>query len=428
MPILDINNDYDSDKSQIVKDKPLRTQEELKTSILYNKEHDLKTIIRYPKGSKWEVNYFLQIRDINDTLSPPDINLPPTVQKYNRINKLILYIQTPIEQDTIEDISGEGLINAGFLPNVNDVFIATLTGGREAIFIITEVTNRTYNLHYAYKISFKIFCFAEDNPNIYNDIVIKVMKNYTYDKDHLLDYSAPIILSSDYKAKLDLRNSLEDVIDYYFRYFVNYEKNVIALKTSASIYVDTLLTDFIFKVINQSDNLIMNKLNYVAIDFRDKIPYTIWDVIINRNTKLLKLCTKNLGFKYSPSGCGDIIQRNMHYIGINFIVDKLSSVGSELDIPIVDISTEKTSDFRPPINKDRQSYVVSEDVYELSNNCVGLLDKVLIDYLECKLLKSEELEVLINQYTMWDTREQFYLIPILIVLIKDAINNTFQSL
>lgn len=427
MPILELNDYYET-KEDIVEKKPLRTQEELQTSILYNKEKDLKTIIRYPKGSKWEVNYFLQIRDVNDTISPPDINLPPTVQKYNRINKLIIYIQSAIEQDAIEDITGEGLINAGFLPNVNDVFLATLTGGREAIFIITEVTNRTYNLHYAYRINFKIFFFVEDNKNVYNDLINKVMKNYVYDKDHLLDYSAPIILNSDYKAKINLRQSLEEIIDYYFRHFVNYEKNVIALKTTTSVYVDTLLTDFIFKVINQSDNLIMSKLNYLAIDFRDKIPYTIWDVIINRNVKLLKLCVKNLGFKYTPGGSADIIQRNMHYLGINFVVNKISSLENELEIPVIDISTEKTADFQPPVNKERQSYVVSEDVYELSNKCVGLLDKVLIDYLECKLLKTEEVETLISQYTMWDTREQFYLIPILIVLVKDAINNTFQSL
>ena len=426
MPILDLNNNYKT-KEEFVEKKPHRSQEELKTSIIYNREQPLENIIRYPKGSKWEVSYFLQIRDLNDTLTQPDVNLPATVQKYNRIDKLILYIQSAIQQDNIESITGEALINAGFLPNVNDVFLATLTGGREAIFIITEVQNRTYNLHYAYLCTFKIFCFAEDNERIYNDILTKVMKTYVYDKEHLLDYSAPIILSSDYKSKLDLKVSFEEVRDYYFRTFVNYEKNVIALRTKSSVYVDTFLTEFIYRIINQSDLLIMSKLNNVDVNFREKVPYTIWDAIINRNPKLLKLCVKDIGFKYTPSGYLDLIIKNMNYLGINFIASPLGTL-EEANIPIDDISKPKTQDYQLPINNERRSYVVSEDVYELSNNCVGLLDKVLVDYLECRMIKLEELEILINQYCMWDTRDQFYLIPILLVLIKDSINNTFKSL
>lgn len=426
MPILDLNNDYET-KEEFVEKKPFRSPEELGTSTLFHKEKPLDTIIRYPKGSKWEVSYFLQIRDINDTLVQPDVNLPATTQKYNRIDKLILYIQSAINQDNIENISGEALINAGFLPNKDDVFLATLTGGREAIFIITEVQNRTYNLHYAYLVNFKIFCFAEDNPRIYNDILNKVMKSYVYDKDYLLDYSAPVILASDYKSKLDLKIVLEDTIDYYFKMFVNRDKNVIALRTTTSVYVDTFIVDFIFKIINQSDYNVLSKLNNIAIDFREKVPYTIWDAILSRNPGILKLCVKDIGFKYHPAGYQDLLLRNMYYLDIHFIANRLDGT-AEGNIPLEDISNPRPADYYPPTNFNSKSYAVSEDVYNMVRDSNYILDKLLVDYLEGKMINIDELFILINQYTYWETREQFYLIPILIVLIKDAINNTFKSL
>lgn len=427
MPILEVDKKFNT-KEEFKEEKPFRSQEELKTSIIYNKEQPLDNIIRYLKGSKWEVSYFLQIRDVNDTLVPLDTNLAATVQKYNRIDKLILYVQSAISQDEINSVTGEAVINAGFLPNVNDMFIATLVGGREAIFIVTEVNNRTYNLHYAYLVSFKIFAFTDTDVSMYNNLLHKVMKEYTYDKDHLLDFSAPVILKSDYKHKLNLKDSYNDLVDYYFRHFVNHEKNVIALKTTTSAYVDTFLTDFLYKVINRDEHPIMSKLNLIDIDYRDKIPYTIWDVIINKNTRLLKYCNGDLGFIPHMSGYVDVIIRNMHYLNIEFIVGPLPTKQGELYIPIIDISTPKSVDYKIPSDEKKKSYVVGEDVYNLSKHSNFLVEKMLLDYLQDKMLDMEELSILIDQYSSWPTRDQFYLIPILLVFIKDAIQHTFKSL
>ena len=77
-------------------DRTFRTQEELKTSLLFSSDRDLKNITAEVKGMKWEVDYFMQIRDINDQTTPPDIQLNKNVQKYNKINNLILFVQNAI--------------------------------------------------------------------------------------------------------------------------------------------------------------------------------------------------------------------------------------------------------------------------------------------------------------------------------------------
>lgn len=432
MPILDLNdNDTYVDIEEKDNKRVYITPEEMKTSTLFNKDHKLDTIIQYPKGSKWSVSYFLQLRDVNDTLQAPDLNLPATTQKYHRINDLILYLQTPISHDNIENISGEAIINAGFLPNANDIFIAGLAGGREAVFIITEVQNRTYNLHKAYYVTFKIYMFLDTYPELYNNILTKVMREYTYDKDHLLDYSAPIILKEDYNKKLELKDVIVDITDYYFTKFINQEKLVIALPTRSGVYVDTMLIDFMFKIVNRTDHINISKLTLLDYTPDNSLKgSTIWDVIYKRDKSILKRVIKDIGFKYTPYTRDAVLNKKMHLLGINFIANRVNEKDIHIPNDIIDYSIKPyPNNYKIPINIEYRSYVVSEEFYNLnSETYAGLLEKVLMDYLNGKILDANELDILIRQYIHWDTIDQFYLIPILMVLIKDTISHTFKSI
>lgn len=425
MAIVNIDNEYNT-KEELVEKKVPVTTEKMKTSTLYQKEKPIENIIQYPKGMKWEVSYFLQIRDMNDTISPPDVNVSSTVQKYYRINKLIVNLQSPISQDTISSISGDAIINAGFMPNVHDVFLATLTGGREGIFILTEVVNKTYNLKEIYDVSFKLFALVDSHPNVYNDLIKKVMKEYVYDKDHLLDYSAPVILRDDYKKKISLRDAVPDLIDYYMTSMINDEKRLICLPTKQSIYVDTMLDDFIFKIINYDSHEVCSKLNRLSITKRNDIQYTIWDVLVRREKNLLKKCSTDIGFKYMPYGWTPLITREMHRLGVSFLADKLN--GSRVIMETINKSIKKADDFVPPVQTQNKQYVFSKSFYEGNKEDMGLIEKLVWDYLDYKIINNDDLQIALNQYMMWDTIDQYYLIPILIMLVKDSINNTFKQL
>lgn len=424
MPILDIDGEYKT-KNEIETKRVYRTNEEMGTSILYNKDKELTSITNYIGGMEWEVSYFLQIRNMNDTHSLPDVNLPATVQKYNRIDKLIIYLQSPISQENVNDIQGEAIINCGYLPYVDDVFLATLTGGREALFCITNVETRTYGLYNVYYISFKLFCFVDDHATIYNDLLFKVIKTYIYDKDHLLDYSSPIILEQDYKKKLDYKRLYADITEYYFKKFINKNVQIIAVPTVTSIYTDTLLNDFLSKLIDKDQHNYVAKLSNIHMD-RDHISYCLWDVIIQRNIELLKRCETKLGFIYYTKNIYATLAIKPNYLGINFLVDTLE-YNPLLYPETIDISVPGI--YKEPIaNKEDTTYVLSEYFYNNKRESCGPLEQLLIDYLNAKIIDTTMLDDLINSYIHWPTMQQYYLIPILMVLIKDTISNTFKSL
>jgi hypothetical protein len=56
------------------------------------------------------------------------------------------------------------------------------------------------------------------------------------------------------------------------------------------------------------------------------------------------------------------------------------------------------------------------------------MEQAVLQYLRGEVVDEIILNKLVNEYYYWDTVTQFYCIPILIILVRDSINNTFKSI
>lgn len=441
MPILDLNptdlKDNTVKKVDNISKQPkntetervFRSQEELKTSLLFSGDRDLYSITQQVKGMKWTVDYFMQLRDVNDPAQDPDINLTPTMQKYHRINNLILFLQSAINQDTPDNIEGEAYINAGIMPNKGDAFRATLTGGREAVFVLTEVTNNTYNLHRCFLVRFKLFFFVEANPKLYHDLQFKTVAKYVYNKDYLKDYSAPIILEQDYSNIVDLHSVRSTLIDYYLKTFISNEdtSSVIHLPLqNHALAVDTYLEQFIFSTMGVEDNIKLRDITRIHIPEEDDIQYTLWDLILDKRIDNFNRVQSDINWAqidyYNKTY---VSSRNLLYMGVKYTIQKR---GRE-NLNIIDVAHERGIDYEEPITKSlNKRYVFSEYFYKQDMTQCGILERAVLSLLRNEMIDTGELGKMVKQCYNWDIEDQYYGIPILLVVIKDYINNTYRSI
>lgn len=399
--------------------------EEVKAGSIFNKDTDINNIVQYVDGSQWEVDYFIQIRDLNDEPLLPDVNVPNTVLKYNRINRLQLVVQDELVQaNPNEPIGGSAIINSGIVPNYGDVFKVTLLGGREAIFVVNHVEKKVYDIHEVYDITYTLHVFLDTDTVVYNDLVYKTVKEYVYDKDYIADYSSPIILASDYKDKLDLREQPAKILNYYMNVFLNSDLNVFALPTVNSVYVDTLLSDFIFKIINHDEHPDLVNVNRLEYN-NPRLKNNIWDVILDRDIDALSYVETDLGFKYTPSAASNPNMRHIGYLGINFLVDMLYG-STALDVLVIENPKYDATHVKL-IGTDKNGYVFSDSFY---NNIAtdALMEEAVLKYMNGELITDEVLNPLLDSYSKWSRMEQFYLIPLLLILIADKVRNTFKSI
>ena len=96
----------------------------------------------------------------------------------------------------------------------------------------------------------------------------------------------------------------------------------------------------------------------------------------------------------------------------------------EIDNPIV----IKEPVYETPIKIPDDAYVISNNMYDLIDQDMGILERNLKKYLLGDLCDSNDIDIMVEQYHMWSTRDQYYCIPILLVLIKDSILNTYKQL
>jgi len=426
MPIVNTKNTTNPDP--ITPDRKLYTNPEFKTSTLFNEDQELNEIIQYVEGGKWTVDFFQQIREINTTGRMPDINVPAPTLSYNRINKLILNIDSGIDQSDPNDITGTCSINAGFMPSYGDVFIATLTGGREAMFVITEVNKKMYSLHEMYEVNFKLHEFFDKNSEAYRDLLLKVIKEYTYDVSHIADKSAPIILSKDLKDKVNLKIERSKLVDFYFTNMFNKEKNTLLLPTKNFIFcLDTMLTEFILKLVGLTGYPNATKINRFHLEV--SISKSIYDVVLDRDISSLNYIDRDIGFR-RPIGDGSMpVALRITWLGIDYIVDKVSpDARVSYDDNIKINGHTKPDDFKEPIKVRDNAYIFSNHFYDRDIENCGIMELALLQFLRNEVVDDELINTMLEQYVYWDTIDQYYLIPFLILLVKDKVNYTFSSI
>lgn len=425
MPILNLDDEKPATGSNASTLHNYVPKEEVKAGSIFNKDTDITDIIQYVEGSKWEVDYFIQIRDVNDEPILPDVNVSNTVLKYNRINRLLLVVQDELNNANPNDpISGTAIINSGIVPNYGDVFKVTLLGGREALFIVNSVGKKIYDVHEVYNISYTLQVFLDTDTVMYNDLVYKTIKEYIYDKDYISDMSSPIILASDYVKKMDLKSYPRKILNYYLNTFLNKDLNVLSLPTESSVYVDTLLNDFLFKIVNHDDHSDIIKINRVEYT-NPRLKDTVWDVILDRDIDALSYTEKDLGFKYTPSTSSNPNARHIGYLGVNFIVDMLFG-SPALNVDVIE-NPKYDANHVKLIGDDKNGYIFSDSFY---NNITtdGLIEEALLNYINGDLITDDIITPLLDSYTKWSRIEQFYFIPLLLIFITDKVRNTYKSI
>jgi len=434
MALVDLSDD------EIGKHPAYTDPAQIEMSTLFNRDKPIENIIQYIDGITWVIDYFLQWKDVNDIAQQPDINIPATQLKYIKINKLEVKVQTAITQTIPEDIGGEFIVSSGYTPVYGDPFTARLTGGRIGLFVVTEVNTKTYGLHEAYTVVFKLLSFLDTDTTIYDDILHKVMREYVYDKQHMTKYGAPILLQDTYDKKCDVQVSIARLSSYYIQKFMNRDTRMLTLPTKTGLYIDPLLTDFVFKIFDNQQEL--SQLTRVDVP-KVHVSYSIWDMLLAKDTALP--VSKNLAYLPIPNGFIGAQLRSAVILGVTHTIRELNELDTiaipdmidevvtipEIDTatiesePVEDVVEDTPIEGSEPIEElplvstsDTYSYVLSTNFYELDYMSSGEIERLTLQYLN-KEIDSALLSKLLSEYSNWSLLNQYYFLPILLLVSKE---------
>ena len=120
----------------------------------------------------------------------------------------------------------------------------------------------------------------------------------------------------------------------------------------------------------------------------------------------------------------------MSIYSISFLANKIYSPNEIASINVIEneLQNKRPNEYQNPISMHNKHYVMTEAFYSDDKANMGYVERLTMDYLEGKILDSNQVKKMVDEYIYWTTRDQYYLIPIVLVLLKDCIANTFKSL
>jgi hypothetical protein len=399
--------------------KKVKNERMVESNIAKPIDNQVINISQYLDGYPWKVNLYIQNRTTGDNIDIFDPNLPGSKQSYTLIQDMVIFVQEPIQPSHPEEITGEAIVDIDRPVNLGDLFVTDVLSGGDAIFNITNSEAINYSGRDLFKITYNLSYSDIDEPEVFNSLNSRVTKEFIYDRNAIGANITPIVRDKEYGVRVDISELYNRVLDNHLYKFMDRDLKTLLLPTEGKV-IDLNLNRFIDMIVNKDESpfLLDMKLYY---EDHDDIEYgnkLLWDYLIERNIN---------GFKNSKTTYGkeitsltDVLgSRNLAFSGINYrVVREGESIVFTNGGGINPFSKEKG-----------EMYVITDDLYDLIiDENSTIFEKNLKLFLNNESLVIEDVVSLTNSIIGWSDENQFYLTPIILLMLKDIKTRSYTRI
>lgn len=412
------------------------------------------SLLKYVEGYPWTVDYYGQILNDNNTLQHFDPSTPNLTQPYYKINKLILQVSSALTSSYdsstgVTTISGTSLTPYKVKPNVGDVFIANIDTNEDAIFIITNVTRKTYRKDTIYEVDYNLYAYVSEQPSFYQQLNNRVQDTYYFNPDTDF-FNRNILIKPSVKEAIDrLKTFLIVSKEYYFKTFYQPITGNIFIPGIDSTFFDLYLQEFLMETCDYNSFYFkkLSLFNFSNISFYKM--KTILNAIRERNKDILNnsFFTTKCTFISSAQLNNKIRLGTPSFVNIDYIISP-EQINQSLNIDNLDRypSTDVTYDCRTDLNYnnffnknipvldgnklllqtlfDDNYYIVSENFYDYINGDTSVnlsyIEFIIYKFINREAIAKEDLVIAVESYNNWSLLHQLYLLPVMWHIIKNT--------
>jgi hypothetical protein len=425
--------------------------EAYKPIVVDNRQVEVTSLLAYIEGSPWTVSYFSQVLGTHTDVREFDPTQSAVYQQYTRINELELRVTTPLSSTQDEEsgqvtVTGTALVYPFLVPNLGDVFITATLNAPLSLFRISRVQAKTFNRQTVYEVDYNLIAYLTAEDGRYLNLLSKVIREYHFYKERLIEGLPPTVVEEDYHKLLNLKQQYRALVRYYFQTFFNPDYATLTIPGQNFVAYDSFLVNYLLKLVEVEE---AEELQLVTALSTEKDPYLaqpqFWMAMLQRDLSLLGYCQRTMGLVGIGAFSGIPAITSLRYTGIQYLVypvapdqslrlqgysvdpravseESLANTASaEADLTALFPDPVQDPSLPPPIwptLKDG-TYVLSQSFYT-GTGLLSILESLTRDYLNGAALSLTHLTTLLQSYRRWPRLEQFYYLPILITLIKTA--------
>jgi hypothetical protein len=427
------------------------------TIVHDTRQAEATTVLTYAEGSSWTVDYYSQILTKDSELSGMQITLNSVHQQYKKILNLELKVTQTLtgsqnQEDATMKVDGTATIVAGIVPSIGDMFTANIENAAKAVFRINTCSKKSIFKSAVYEVTYTLINDYKATVGILDK---KVVSTYYYYKDYLIYGKDPLVLKEKHYILIRLHQAYKEILSYYFKKFLSNEFHTLIAQASVAVY-DPHLTRFVLANFDTNEAPELQYIKALNLD-EDRACFSdsVYTAILKRDKNVLLHSFTTAGLVSTSVFLTNPRFANIRYLGIEKIVypvDPMGSVDSSIlnslkptsmgsltdpnyKEPTAKPSTSKLPQLIVPTNRPVDNLVDLYDVtfdsyyvfsgYFYKNNVekMSTFERFVHNFLDKQNYDgSVLLKTALGQYKTWKPLEQFYILPILLVIIRCAMS------
>lgn len=419
-------------------------------AIVDTRYESLRSLLTHIEGSKWVVDYYSQLGGADEELSHQEVNRPVVYQQYVRIKQLELRVTQPLStsQDDVEkefSLTGGANLFPGIIPNVGDMFHASLPDGRAALFTVTTARQMTILRDTTYQIEYTLVNY--DNDVILADLIRKVSKDTTFVREFYAMNKSPMLVDTELSNYQQIQEWLKVLPEMYYDLFFNSDHKTFLVPEQPYKTYDPHVVNFIKKHVSTDTH--PQYKNVTGLNYEgDDTEKTVFDAIYDRNIDILDYASLKLKVVPVAYFSPRVRLNSLRYSGLNYCVS--STQRSSADIRSLVASKERVYNrpfdiarfFTPDLdvgsvvgaeaqlNRAPYKSAVADDYYVFSAAFydsvfeeMSHLESAAYLHMTSKTVAIPLVLALAKSATYWTRVEQFYYVPVVLMLLGQALRD-----
>ena len=361
----------------------------------------LNTLERFIAGSDITVTYYHnQVATTNDLSNDADRaeSLDPVHSNVMRIESFQFKLQDPMDfaydgENTSSEYRGTGICYSGFTPVVGDWFLYEIEAGVVGRFEVDGVPERlSIDSRTCHTIPFRLTGFPDEQE--IQQYETRVRKVAWFDLQTFLLGNATLLTSESYEFIMQAERTIRLLKEFYYDKF--YERLEYKSYLRPDSVYDPYIVDFMNKVVGY-DNVYNAPQQLITNRKFDR--HSIWNKLLNPDLVpwyLLKMSYTRKRRTYSTNSVSINCLLNREYVELTDGTESSMEITNPYIFEgLTDITSETYSDF----------------------------DKLVCGYLNSKCIHTQTLVLCIDNFMLWSEMDQFYRIPIMLLLLKESVRN-----
>lgn len=436
---------------------PKTQPDHIQTAVVEDRRTPVHSLMAYVSGMTWTVTYYKSVLGTGNNIRDLDIEESAAIQQYDKIEKLEIKVESALSHSYNQEkgtsaVEGSGLVYGFIIPNVSDYFVAKTDENDVALIRVTRVERKSHRNQSVWEIGYAVVGY-KSSPDIsvmIDNLEEKSVKKFIFDKERLVRGSMPVLRREEYELNLDFERSLDSLTNQYFSTFYNPTAGTLCLPSMRDTTYEHGLVDFVLSVSPSEQNELRARVNQPS---HQNDPYilqpTIWTALKQRDPSIITYCNQRFGRVSTRAFSGNVYLRELFFSAIDYVMYPWQPDQSVLLKDVV--AKEAVLDtidpgvgFKGEINTSEEitmvidgearrlyPWILEDDFHVFTEKfykeegSLTLFESQVWKYLRCEALNKTILKNLIVNYQKLRRLDQFYFGPILMLLIRVAIDEEY---